>query len=123
MCSRQASADRAPALRPASGASAVTVRDLHKSYGAVEAVRCISLDIAAGECFGLLGPNGAGKSTTVSLAVGLLAPDSGQVTIEGLGNPADPAVRQRMGVAPQALALYERKGNLAMAARTRARLS
>ena len=56
---------------------------------------------------GLLGPNGAGKSTSVSLAVGLLAPDSGTVTIEGHGNPADPAVRQKIGVAPQALALYD----------------
>ncbi|HWH94304.1 MAG TPA: ATP-binding cassette domain-containing protein, partial [Baekduia sp.] len=42
-----------------------------------------------------LGPNGAGKSTSVSLAVGLLAPDSGTITIEGHGNPADPAARPR----------------------------
>jgi ABC-2 type transport system ATP-binding protein len=57
--------------------------------------------------FGLLGPNGAGKSTTVNLAVGLLAPDSGTVEIESLGNPMDPGVRARIGVAPQALALYD----------------
>ena len=56
---------------------------------------------------GLLGPNGAGKSTTVNLAVGLLAPDEGRVVIEGAGNPRDPAVRARLGVAPQALALYD----------------
>ena len=67
----------------------------------------LSLSIRKGELFGLLGPNGAGKSTSVSLAVGLLTPDSGTVTIEGHGNPADPAVRQKIGVAPQALALYD----------------
>ncbi len=55
---------------------------------------------------GLLGPNGAGKSTTVNLSVGLLAPDAGRVAIEG-GDPRDPVVRKRLGVAPQALALYD----------------
>jgi ABC-2 type transport system ATP-binding protein len=67
----------------------------------------LSLSVQRGELFGLLGPNGAGKSTTVSLAVGLLAPDAGQISIEGLGNPREPAVRRRIGVATQALALYE----------------
>jgi ABC-2 type transport system ATP-binding protein len=56
---------------------------------------------------GLLGPNGAGKSTSVNLAVGLLPPDEGTVSIDGLGRPTDAAVRSRIGVAPQALALYE----------------
>ena len=81
--------------------------DVRKSYGKVVAVDGLSLSIRKGELFGLLGPNGAGKSTSVSLAVGLLAPDSGTVTIEGLGNPADPAVRRKIGVAPQSLALYD----------------
>ena len=47
-------------MTPPSGGPAVAVRDLRKSYGAVEAVRGISFAIHAGECFGLLGPNGAG---------------------------------------------------------------
>ena len=59
------------------------------------------------KCWGSRGPNGAGKSTTVNLAVGLLAPDEGRVLIEGAGTPREPAVRSRLGVAPQALALYE----------------
>ena len=81
--------------------------NVHKSFGKTSAVDDLSLSVHREEVLSLLGPNDAGKSTTVSLAVGLLTPDSGEVTIEGLGNPADPAVRQRMGVAPQALALYD----------------
>ena len=85
----------------------LTLENVQKSFGATRAVDGLSLSVRRGELFGLLGPNGAGKSTTVSLAVGLLAPDSGQVSIEGLGNPREPAVRRRIGVATQALALYE----------------
>ena len=58
---------------------------------------------------GLLGPNGAGKSTTVSLAVGLLAPDDGHGRrSKGWRRPSGTgACAQRIGVAPQALALYD----------------
>jgi ABC-2 type transport system ATP-binding protein len=79
---------------------------VRKSFGKTVAVDGLSLSVRKGEVLGLLGPNGAGKSTSVSLAVGLLAPDAGTVTIDG-GNPSDPAVRQRIGVAPQALAIYD----------------
>ena len=85
----------------------LTLTDVRKSFGTTVAVNGLSLRVRAGEVLGLLGPNGAGKSTTVSLAVGLLAPDSGSVAIEGLGDPKDPGVRRRLGVAPQALALYD----------------
>jgi ABC-2 type transport system ATP-binding protein len=81
--------------------------NVRKSYGKLVAVDGLSLSIRKGELFGLLGPNGAGKSTSVSLSVGLLTPDSGSVSIEGYGNPSEPAVRQKIGVAPQALALYD----------------
>lgn len=85
----------------------LTLTAVRKTFGTTVAVDGLSLSVRKGELFGLLGPNGAGKSTTVSLAVGLLAPDSGQIAIEGLGNPGDPAVRRHIGVATQALALYE----------------
>ncbi len=85
----------------------LTLTNVRKSFGQTVAVDGLSLSVRKGELFGLLGPNGAGKSTTVSLAVGLLAPDAGTVAIAGLGNPADPAVRAGIGVAPQALALYD----------------
>ena len=61
----------------------VVVRDLFKSYGRVEAVRGLSFEISAGECFGLLGPNGAGKTTTVEVLEGLLAPTAGEVVVLG----------------------------------------
>jgi ABC-2 type transport system ATP-binding protein len=85
----------------------LTLTNLRKSFGKIVAVDGLSLSVRKGEVLGLLGPNGAGKSTSVSLAVGLLSPDSGTVTIEGHGNPSDPAVRQKIGVAPQSLALYD----------------
>jgi ABC-2 type transport system ATP-binding protein len=57
---------------------------LRKTYdGKVQAVRGLSFEIEAGECFGLLGPNGAGKTTTIEILEGLLEPTSGQVTILG----------------------------------------
>ncbi len=80
---------------------------VRKTYGSTVAVDDLDLEIRRGEIFGLLGPNGAGKSTTVHMAAGLLQPDRGAVTIEGLGSPDRPSVRARIGVAPQALSLYE----------------
>jgi ABC-2 type transport system ATP-binding protein len=86
----------------------LTLRGLRKRYGAgAPAVDGLDLELRAGEVFGLLGPNGAGKTTTVSLITGLLAPDEGEVDLLGLGSPARPEVRARLGLAPQALALYD----------------
>jgi ABC-2 type transport system ATP-binding protein len=80
---------------------------VRKRYGTRTAVDGLSLAVRRGEIFGLLGPNGAGKTTTVGLAIGLLVPDEGTVDVAGLGSPRDPAVRARIGLAPQALALYD----------------
>ncbi|HEY6546637.1 MAG TPA: ABC transporter ATP-binding protein [Vicinamibacteria bacterium] len=87
----------------------LTLRGLRKRYSgaAAPAVDGLSLEVRPGEVFGLLGPNGAGKTTTVALATGLLSPDEGQVELVGLGSPRDPRVRARLGVAPQALSLYD----------------
>jgi ABC-2 type transport system ATP-binding protein len=80
---------------------------LRKTFGPVVAVNELSLEIRRGEVFGLLGPNGAGKTTTIRIAVGQLRPDAGTVELDGCGSPADTVVRRRIGVAPQALALYD----------------
>lgn len=85
----------------------LTLRNLRKQFGSITAVDGLSLDIPRGSVFGFLGPNGAGKTTTLSMAVGLLAPDSGTVEFAGLGSPLDPKVRARIGLAPQANALYD----------------
>jgi ABC-2 type transport system ATP-binding protein len=85
----------------------LALENLTKRYGTAVAVDGLSLHVRRGEILGLLGPNGAGKSTTVHLAVGLLRPDGGKVTVAGAGDPRVPGVRRRIGVAPQALALYE----------------
>ena len=84
----------------------LTFDNIRKAYGSIVAVDGLTLTVARGEVLGLLGPNGAGKSTTVNLAVGLLAPDAGRVTVNG-ADPRRPATRRSLGVAPQALALYD----------------
>jgi len=83
------------------------LKNLHKSFGETVAVDYLSLEIRRGEVFGLLGPNGAGKTTTVNMAIGLLKPDRGSVTLDNSGSPTSPEVRAKIGVAPQGLALYE----------------
>jgi ABC-2 type transport system ATP-binding protein len=88
---------------------AVEVRDLVKSYGPVEAVRGLSIEIEAGECFGLLGPNGAGKTTTVEVLEGLLAATSGDVTVLGRRwGRDDHEIRERLGVCLQQTVLSEK---------------
>jgi len=85
----------------------LTLTALVKQFGTNRAVDGLSLSVGKGEVFGLLGPNGAGKSTTVHMAVGILEPTSGTVDVGGLGSPTRPAVRARIGVAPQTLSLYD----------------
>ena len=85
----------------------IRVIDLHKRFGSNVAVDGLSFRIDRGEVFGLLGPNGAGKTTTVNLSVGLLTPDSGSVELDGLGSVNRPEARAKIGVAPQALAIYD----------------
>ena len=86
---------------------AVTVSDLHKSYGGFEALRGISFEIAEGEVFGLLGPNGAGKTTTVEILEGYRHRDAGEVSVLGTDperNGSD--WRNRLGIVLQSSAMY-----------------
>ncbi len=62
---------------------AVHVRGLSKSYGQLQAVRDLDLDVESGEIFAILGPNGAGKSTTIEILEGHRKRDSGQVSVLG----------------------------------------
>src|ERR1019366_9050553 len=57
--------------------------DLKKYYRSVRAVEDVSFEVRKGEIFGFLGPNGAGKTTTIGMALGLIYPTAGQVTLFG----------------------------------------
>jgi ABC-2 type transport system ATP-binding protein len=82
--------------------SAISVRDLKKSYGAYEALRGISFEIAEAEVFGLLGPNGAGKTTTIEILEGYRTRDAGDVDVLGFDpERAGSAFRERIGVVLQ----------------------
>jgi ABC-2 type transport system ATP-binding protein len=87
--------------------TAISVRDLRKSYGQHEAVRGISFDIAEGEVFGLLGPNGAGKTTTVEILEGYRTRDAGDVSVLGYDPAqAERPFRERIGVVLQQSQLF-----------------
>jgi ABC-2 type transport system ATP-binding protein len=80
----------------------INVRGLRKSYGSLEAVRGIDLEIRRGEIFAFLGPNGAGKTTTVEILEGYRERDAGEVTVLG-ADPAraERAWRERIGIVLQ----------------------
>lgn len=82
--------------------AAIEIRGLHKSYGAVGAVRGIDLSVSEGEVFGLLGPNGAGKTTTVEIIEGFRRRDAGTVSVLGM-DPAtgDRKLKQQVGIVLQ----------------------
>ena len=83
--------------------------DLTKSYSGRTVVKGVNLDISSGEVVGLLGPNGAGKTTTFSMVVGLTAPDTGRVLLDGADVTDDPMyVRARKGIGylPQEASIF-----------------
>ncbi len=81
----------------------LSLKGLHKRYGAAEVVAGLDLEVEPGTCHGLLGPNGAGKTTTLRLALGLIDADAGEVSLLGHPMPREASrARQRVGVVPQA---------------------
>jgi ABC-2 type transport system ATP-binding protein len=86
----------------------IRVDSLTKRFGENRAVDGVSFEVRDGEIYGLLGPNGAGKTTTFSMLSGLLRPDSGRISYDGVDLNAEPdKVKRRLGVVPQEVAVYE----------------
>ena len=88
--------------------SAVKLEKVSKSFGNIQAVKKLNLQIDAGTVFGFLGPNGSGKSTTMKMIMGLLKADSGNLNVYGIDvsrNPWD--VKKIVGYVPESPRLYE----------------
>ena len=100
-------ADTSPAS--ADAGAAVTLRGVAKHYGAVRAVDGVDLEVRRGEVFGLIGHNGAGKSTLFKMMLGLIAPTSGEIRIQGapVEGRGFRAVRRGIGYLPENVVLYD----------------
>jgi len=87
--------------------SIIKIKNLKKSYGEIEAVKDISLEVTKGEMFGLVGPDGAGKTTTIRILCGLLNPDNGTATLIDKDIAKDKqAIQNQIGYLSQRFSLY-----------------
>lgn len=87
---------------------AISVQDLHKSYGDIKAVDGISFEVEDNEVFGILGPNGAGKTTTLEMIETLREPDSGQIAVNGMDARKDArAIKELIGVQLQTTVFFD----------------
>jgi ABC-2 type transport system ATP-binding protein len=86
----------------------VRLKEVSKTYGDVRAVSGLSLEIESGQVYGLLGPNGSGKTTVLKMIMGLVKPDTGGVTVNGLALRDDPVVYKRdLGYVSDPPMIYE----------------
>jgi ABC-2 type transport system ATP-binding protein len=83
----------------------VSITNVRKAFGDVQAVDGVSFEVNPGEIFGLLGPNGAGKTTTIRMALDIFKPDSGEVTV--FGGRLDEARKNHIGYLPEERGLYK----------------
>ncbi|MEM8997391.1 MAG: ATP-binding cassette domain-containing protein [Acidobacteriota bacterium] len=87
----------------------IRINQLTKRFGDVVAVDGLDIEAADGRITGLLGPNGAGKTTALRTLYGLMKPDSGEATIDGVDVHRDLlAAMRRVGIFPDAVGLYDR---------------
>jgi ABC-2 type transport system ATP-binding protein len=95
----------APGIHVENLAKAYQLRTVSSLFGrktTIDALSGVTLNVEPGEAFGIIGPNGAGKTTLMSCLLGLVFPDGGAVTIDGL-NPNTIGVRRRIGYLPERL--------------------
>ena len=91
--------------------SVLSTHTVTKSYGGRRVVDGVSISVSAGEVVGLLGPNGAGKTTTFYMCVGLAAPDTGHVSLNGVDISREPMyARARLGIGylPQEASVFRK---------------
>ena len=79
---------------------------LSKSFGSVNAVKEVSLQVAEGDIYGLVGPDGAGKTTLLRMICGLIAPDRGEAILAGRSGQDLDQARENLGYMPQRFSLY-----------------
>src|SRR5215471_6442489 len=86
--------------READAASLLSLRGISKSFGPVEALKSVDLDVRRGEYLGLIGHNGAGKSTLMNVLMGVVLPDRGDFRVEGVAvaGPNHPAKAHALGL-------------------------
>ena len=93
-------------MRNSGAASTVEVSRVCKAYDDFVAVNDLSLSIKPGSIYGLLGPNGAGKTSTLRMIIGIIVPDSGQITV--FGEPLKASHKDRFGYLPEERGLYKK---------------
>ena len=87
---------------------ALRVENVVKSFGSLMAVRGVSFAVESNQILGLLGPNGSGKSTLMKTMVGVITPDAGTITVQGLNVVSNPIeVKRIVGFVPESPRLYE----------------
>lgn len=85
----------------------LAIKGVYKSYGTVQALSDIDLDVGCGNIVALLGPNGAGKTTLISIIAGLRRPDRGNLWVNGIEVTRQPQItRRQLGLAPQETGIY-----------------
>ena len=87
---------------------ALEVKNLHKNYGDIQAVKDVNFEISENEIFGLVGPNGAGKSTVLRIVATILTPSSGEIFVYGQNLKANPQkIREIISYLPEEAGAYK----------------
>ena len=86
--------------------NALNVNCVTKTFGNFTAVDCFSVEVPEGSIFGLLGPNGAGKTTTIRMAMGVIMPDSGKISV--FDHSLDEKTKEKIGYLPEERGLYKK---------------
>jgi ABC-2 type transport system ATP-binding protein len=86
----------------------LSIRNLNKTYGRLQAVTDLNLEVPEGEIFGFVGPNGAGKTTTMKIMCGLLKATSGEITLDGVDVIKNSKkIKEKIGYMPDFFGVYD----------------